>query len=47
MTLELNIFHLYKRHPNQVEDEQKEVCLIDTLIEEHVKGLMKKELEKT
>ncbi|RVW30428.1 hypothetical protein CK203_088863 [Vitis vinifera] len=36
MTLELNIFHLCKRHPNQDEDEQEKVCLIDTLIEEHV-----------
>ncbi|RVW98145.1 Retrovirus-related Pol polyprotein from transposon opus [Vitis vinifera] len=35
MTLELNIFHLCKRHPNQDEDEQEEACLIDTLIEEH------------
>ncbi|RVW61980.1 hypothetical protein CK203_063923 [Vitis vinifera] len=33
MTLELNIFHLCKRHPNQDEDEQEEACLIDTLIE--------------
>ncbi|KAL6324878.1 hypothetical protein AAG906_019786 [Vitis piasezkii] len=36
MTLELNIFNLCKRHPNQDEDEQEKVCLIDTLIEEHV-----------
>ena len=41
MTLELNIFHLCKRHPNQDEDEQEDVCLIDTLIEEHVEGIMK------
>ena len=46
MTLELNIFHLCKRHPNQDEDEQEEVCLIYTLIEEHVEGIMKEELEK-
>ncbi|RVW84034.1 hypothetical protein CK203_040538 [Vitis vinifera] len=39
MTLELNIFHLCKRHPNQDEDEQEEACLIDTLIEEHVEGI--------
>ena len=43
MTLELNIFHLCKRQPNQYEDEQ-EVFLIDTLIEEHVEGLMNEEL---
>ena len=47
ITLELNIFHLCKRHPNQDECEQEEVCLIDTLIEEHVEGLIKEELEKT
>ena len=46
MTLKLNIFHLCKRHPNQDEDEQ-EVCLIDTLIEEHVEGIMKEELENS
>ena len=38
MTLELNIFHLCKRHPNEDEDEQEEVCLIDTLIKEHVES---------
>ena len=47
MTLKLNIFYLCKRHPNQDEDEQEEVCLIDTLIEEHVEGIMKEEMEKT
>ena len=26
MTLELNVFHLCKRHPNQDEDEQEEVA---------------------
>ena len=46
MTLKLNSFHLCKRHPNQNEDEQEEVCLIDTLIEEHVEGIMKEKLEK-
>ena len=46
ITLELNVFHLCKRHPNQDEDEQEEVCLIYTLIEEHVEGIMKEELEK-
>ena len=46
MTLELNIFHLCKRHPNQDEDEQEEACLIDTLIEKHVEGIMEEEMEK-
>ena len=47
VTLELNIFHLCKRHPNQDEDEQEEVFLIKTFIEEHVEGLMKEKLKKT
>ena len=46
MTLKLNIFHLCKRHPNQDEDEQEEVFLIDTLIEERVEGIIKEEMEK-
>ncbi|RVW23878.1 Retrovirus-related Pol polyprotein from transposon 17.6 [Vitis vinifera] len=36
MTLELNIFHLYKRHLHpEEEDRLEEVCLINTLVEEH------------
>ncbi|KAL6310736.1 hypothetical protein AAG906_028165 [Vitis piasezkii] len=36
MTLELNIFHLCKRHLHPEEDEGfEEVCLINTLVEEH------------
>ena len=36
MTLELNIFHLYKRHLHPEEEEgSEEVCLINTLVEEH------------
>ena len=46
MTLELNIFHLCKRHPNQDEDEQEEVFLIYTFIEEHVEGIREEEIEK-
>ena len=34
MTLELNIFHLSKRHMQPVEDDYEEVCIIDTIIEE-------------
>ena len=36
MTLELNIFHLYKKpiHPEETEGLE-EVCMIDTLVEEH------------
>ena len=34
MTLELNIFHLSKKHIHPVEEGPKEVCLIDTIAEE-------------
>ena len=35
MTLELNIFHLSKRHMQPVEGDCEEVCIIDTILEEH------------
>ena len=34
MTLELNIFHLSKKHMLLVEDDLEEVCIIDTILEE-------------
>ena len=34
MTLELNIFHLSKRHMHSGEDDFEEVCIIDTILEE-------------
>ena len=34
MTLELNIFHLSKKHMQPVEDVQEEVYIIDTILEE-------------
>ena len=34
MTLEVNIFHLSKRHMHLVEDDYEEVCIIDTILEE-------------
>ena len=34
MTLELNIFHLSKRHMHSKEDDCEEVCIIDTILEE-------------
>ena len=34
MTLELNIFHLSKRHMHSKEDDCGEVCIIDTILEE-------------
>ena len=36
MTLELNIFHLSKKHMLPVEDGLEEVCIIDTILEEQV-----------
>ena len=37
MTLELNIFHLGKKYMHAVEEGPKEVCLIDTILEEQAK----------
>ena len=34
MTLELNIFHLSKKHVHPEKEDLKEVCLIDTIMEE-------------
>ena len=34
MTLELNIFHLSKKHMLLVEDGLEEVCINDTILEE-------------
>ena len=34
MTLELNIFHLSKKHMHQEEDVSEEACIIDTILEE-------------
>ena len=34
MTLELSIFHSSKKHMLVVEDGLKEVCIIDTILEE-------------
>ena len=34
MTLELNIFHLSKKHMQPVEDSPEEVCINDTILEE-------------
>ena len=37
MTLELNIFHLSKRHMHSEEDDCEEVCIIDAILEEQAK----------
>ena len=39
MTLELNIFHLSKKHVHLEEEDQEEVCLIDTIVEEQCEQL--------
>ena len=45
MTLELNIFHLCKKyiHPEK-EEGPEEVCMIDTLVEEHYDQRMQEDL---
>ena len=37
MTLELNIFHLGKRHMHSKEGDFEEVCILDTILEEQAK----------
>ena len=45
MTLELNIFHFYKKHIHPEEKEgPEEVCMIDTLVEEHCDKRMQEDL---
>ena len=39
MALELNIFHLSKKHVNPEEEDLDEVCLIDTILEEQCEQL--------
>ena len=39
MTLELNIFHLSKKHMPLGEEDPKEVCLIDTILDEQTQLL--------
>ena len=44
MTLELNIFHLSKKHMQPVEDGLEEVCIIDTILEEQANQQRKQDL---
>ena len=44
MTLELNIFHLSKKHMQTVEDGLEEVCIIDTILEEQADQQRKQDL---
>ena len=51
MTLELNIFHLSKRHMPSEEDDCEEICIIDAILEEQaneqqVQDLLTSELSK-
>ena len=43
MTLELNIFHLSKKHMPLVEEDLEEVCLIDTILDEQTQLLQLRE----
>ena len=48
MTLELNIFYMSKKPINPEEDEGlEEVCIIDTLVEEHCNQKMQKKLNES
>ena len=48
MTLELNIFYMSKRPINPEEEEgPKEVCIIDTLVEEHCNKKMQEKLNES
>ena len=40
MTLELNIFHLSKKHMHQQEDDNEEVCAIEAILEEQENELL-------
>ena len=40
MTLELNIFHLSKKHMHQHEDDSEEVCAIEAILEEQANELL-------
>ena len=44
MTLELNIFHLSKKHMLPVEDGLEEVCIIDTILEEQAEQYGKRDV---
>ena len=44
MTLELNIFHLSKKHMQLVDDSSEEVCIIDTILEEQADLQRKQDL---
>ena len=47
MTLELNIFYMSKRSINPEEKEgPKEVCIIDTLVEEHCNQKIQEKLNE-
>ena len=40
MTLEINIFHLSKKHMHQQEDDSEEVCTIEAILEEQANKLL-------
>ena len=44
MTMELNIFHLKRKHVHPKEEGPEEVCLIDSIVEEHCAQELQKKL---
>ena len=44
MTLELNIFHLRKKHMHQQKDDSEEVCSIEAILEEQANELLVQEV---
>ena len=44
ITLELNIFHLSKKHMHQQEDDSEEVCAIEVILEEQANELLRQDV---
>ena len=44
MTLELNIFHMSRKHMHQQEDDSEEVCSIEAILEEQANELLVQEV---
>ena len=47
MTLELNIFYMFKKQITPEEEGPEEVCIIDTLVEEHCNQNMQDKLNES
>ena len=44
MTLELNIFHLSKKHMQPTEEGPEEICITDTILEEQADQLQRNDV---